>query len=457
MARLVWLLMIPGILYPQQEHGKEPAISNRASLESLTSLFTEGSLNGHIRTYFMTTLNEGDLKDYNALAVGGAIRFETAEFYGFHAGVAGIFTYRAFSSDLNKPDPTTGGTSKWERELFDVLEPDNYTDLDRLEELYIQYRFSRGSLRYGKLWIDDTPLLNRSDGRMKAFAFKGTWLDLYPNEHNGFSAAWLDRISPRSTVEWFDFHEGIGLANNGFQPDGREADYHGNQESEGVAYIGYLGRARHWAFQAHHWYVHHLNHTSWVELGYHLPHWDLGLQYSLQFPDPFQKNLPYAQRYVQPWENGQVLSSNVSWRPGDWALRASYTHAFSSGRYLFPRELGRDHFFTSIPRSRLEGFGDADVVTLKGEYRERLSGLSGCLAFTHLWGPQIANFTFNKYNLDTYWQVNTGVHYRFAGFFQGLRMDLLYVYRKNVNNREPEVIFNRSNLHQLNLVANFEF
>ncbi len=451
---ILWLCNL-AVLSAQQEHTAIP--DHNQELESLSHLFTRGSLTGHIRSFFMTTLNEGDLKDYYAQAVGGAIRFETAEFHGFHAGVAGIFTYKTFSSDLQEPDPTTGEISKWEYELFDILDPDNFNDLDRLEELYIQYRFNSGTLSYGKLDIEDTPLLNRSDGRMKPFAFKGTWLDLRLGERTGFTAAWLDRISPRSTVEWFDFNEGIGLTNNGFQPDGTEADYHARQESQGVAFVGLGQDMDDWRLQAYHWYIHHLNHTSWLELAYQKPNWNWGLQYSLQIPDGFQKELPYAQRFVQPGENGQVLSSRFSWTPGDWALRAAYTHAFSSGRYLFPRELGRDHFYTSIPRSRLEGFGDADVVTLKGEYRERLPGLSGCLTITHIWGPQTNSFVFNKYDLDAYWQVNTGVHYRFDGFFEGLRVDLLYIYRENLNNSQPEVIFNRSNFNQLNLVANFEF
>lgn len=454
-AFLIWLLSFVAV--NGQQDTRHAHHDEKQQLESLTDLFTKGHLTGHVRSFFMSTLNQGSLKDYYAQAVGGAMRYDSPEFHGFHFGAAGIFTYKIFSADLNDPDPTVGRVSKWEHELFDILDLNNYSDLDRLEELYIQYRWNRGRITYGKLEIEDTPLLNRSDGRMKPFAFKGTWLDLHLGEQAGLQAAWLDRLSPRSTVEWFDFSEGIGLTNNGFQPDGSEADYHENLESRGVALLGYTRYSETLRIRAYHWYIHHLHHTSWLELEYHLKDWNWGLQYSLQFPDGFQEELPYVQRFVQPGENGQVLSSRLSWTPGDWAFRGAYTHAFSSGRYLWPRELGRDHFYTSIPRSRLEGFGDADILTFKGAYRERLSGLSGCLSATRVWGPEVGSFTYNKYNLDAFWQINTGIHYRFGGIFQGLRVDLLYIYRKNANNQEPDVIFNRSNFNQFNLVANLEF
>ena len=425
--------------------------------DRLLDIFTQGHVNGHVRNYFMSTLNEGELKDYYADALGGAIRYETAEFHGFHLGVAGIFTYKAFSSDLNEPDPTTGEISKWEHELFDILDFDNFNDLDRLEELYVQYRFSHGSATYGKLEVEDTPLLNKMDGRMKPFAFKGIWFNYDFDETQGFQLAWLDGISPRSTVEWFDFHEGIGLADNGYQPDGNLAEYHDHLESEGLVYLGYHKHLDNLDLNFYQWYIHHLGYTSWIEMQYHKNQWAFGLQYTLQFPDSFQKELEYQQRYVQPNEKGQVLSGRVKWTDGAWEMKAAYSRALASGRFLFPRELGRDLFYTSLSRSRLEGFGDTDVITLMADYKFSGKGLVAGLALTEVWGPERGAFRFNKYNLDSYWQLNSHLEYQFKGFLEGFRLNLLYVYKQNREDDSPEAIFNRANYHQFNLVANFEF
>ncbi|MBT8311964.1 MAG: hypothetical protein HKP23_03905, partial [Flavobacteriaceae bacterium] len=164
-------------------------------LHNLKELFGLGTITGHLRNYFMNTINEGSLNDYYANATGGAMRFRSHEFYGFEFGVAGIFTYKTFSSDLNEVDPVTGEFSKWEHELFDVLDFNNFNDLDRLEELYVRYNLTHGFITYGKMEIEETPLMSQQDGRMKPFAFKGVWLHYTPDENHLLYATWIDRIS----------------------------------------------------------------------------------------------------------------------------------------------------------------------------------------------------------------------------------------------------------------------
>jgi hypothetical protein len=177
----------------------------------------------------------------------------------------------------------------------------------------------------------------------------------------------------------------------------------------------------------------------------------------VQFPDAFQKDLEYEQRYIQPGERGQVLSGLVAYDFGDWDLWGAYTHAFDTGRYLFPRELGRDQFYTSIPRSRLEGFGDAEVLTLGTRVYFGREHFTADAAYTRLFGPEVGAFEFNKYNLDAYQQLNLSMDYAFTGFLEGLHMTLLYVYKNNLNTNDPNAIFNISNFHQFNFVTNFHF
>jgi len=426
-------------------------------ISSLKEIFTEGEIEGHIRNFFMSTLNDSSLKDYYTNAIGGAMMFKSKEVFGFQAGVKGIFTYRAFSSYLNEPDETTGQIAKWEHELYDITDINNFNDLDRLEELYLKYSFKGGYATYGKLAIEETPLLNESDGRMKPFAFKGLWLN-YSIKQHVFNASWLDRVSPRSTVEWYDFNEAIGLISNGFQPNGDSAHYHDKTESKGIASFQYETSFNNVEIRANNYYLHNVSNTSLFEFDFHQDEWVFGLQYAYQFPDAFQEELMYEERYMQPDENGQVLSSQIRYEHEDrWNFSLAYTKAFNSGRFLFPKELGRDHFFTSIPRSRLEGLGDADIFTAVGEYSFSPKQFSMKLEFTKVFGPEIGDFEFNKYNIDEYFQLNTGLHYELDGFFEGLSFDLLYVYKENVNNNLPEVVFNTSNYHQINFVTNYYF
>ena len=66
---------------------------NKDDVHSLFDYVSKGHTSGHIRNYFMATINEGDLKDYWTNATGRAVCNETAEWNGVALGVKGIFTY----------------------------------------------------------------------------------------------------------------------------------------------------------------------------------------------------------------------------------------------------------------------------------------------------------------------------------------------------------------------------
>lgn len=87
----------------------------------LRDMFDNAAFHGHIRNFYMNTINRGDLKDYYTNATGGALGFTTGNFKGFEIGVKGIFTYKTFGSDLGVEDAVTGKNAKWEYELYDVL------------------------------------------------------------------------------------------------------------------------------------------------------------------------------------------------------------------------------------------------------------------------------------------------------------------------------------------------
>lgn len=197
--------------------------------------------------------------------------------------------------------------------------------------------------------------------------------------------------------------------------------------------------------------------TIWAEIGYNLFDFNLGIQYVYQNPLSFSEDLVYVNRYVQPGENGQVLSSQLSWEKSGFNLALGYTHAFDTGRFLFPKELGRDRFFTSISRSRLEGLGNADVFILKAAYHVPKPDFYIGIEMQQLQGPETGKFEFNKYNVDESFQINSRLSYHAHGFLEGLNFDILWIYRRNQNHTDAQSIFNKSNFNQLNFVTNFNF
>lgn len=429
------------------------------SAEEITQVkevFTKGHFHSHIRNFFLSTYNQRDLKDYYTNATGGAIGFTTANFKGFEIGVKGSFTYKTFGTDLENKDPMTGKNSKWEYELYDVLNQGNFRNLDRLEELFLKYRYGNSYVSYGKIETEYTPLLNRSDGRMTPFAHRGGWTHLNITPHHQVNLGWLNGVSPRATTEWFSIEDGMGLFNNGHQPNGELAEYYEQYPSSGIGIANYNFQKNNFSFKVYDVFIDKLINTVWAEVGLDMNSFYLGMQYVYQTPLKFNEELQYINRYVQPSENGQVLSSQLGWQKDKLNFTFAYTHAFDSGRFLFPKELGRDHFFSSISRSRLEGLGNVDVFTLKGKYLP-IRQIHLGVKLQQIKGADPNMLQFNKYSVDESFQVNSRIRYEAQGFFEGVSFDVLWVYRENLNHTEAQSIFNRSNFNQLNFVTNFQF
>ncbi|MFD1629796.1 hypothetical protein [Pseudopedobacter beijingensis] len=451
MKRLVVMLVVFSL--SQSTMAQENHIKDTIENKSLVSYLKEGEISGHIRNYFLMTENQYG-NDYYANAIGGVLSYETKSYKGFQLGVSGIFTYKLFSSDLNKTYDQTNKSSRWEQELFDVNHKDNFKDLDRLEELYIKYHWKNSYITYGKIPVEYTPLLNKSDGRMKPFAFQGAWLH-HKNEKIQADAAWIHRVSPRSMTEWFSMEEVIGLTDNGYLSNGEKADYEGTTHSQGLAIV-HLGKefknlnANFWNF--------HLDkfiNTSWLQLEYSKQDFLIGMIYSFQIPNSYQKKLSEEKRYVQPNENGQVASFMLKYINGHSQIKAAYSKAFETGRYLFPKELGRDQFYTSMPRSRIEGLGGVDVFAIGYQYNWKHFFLN--IDATTTYGAEIENYELNKYNIDDYYQINTRLHYEFSNFLKGLHVELLYVWKQNKNEHNPKLVVQRSDYNQINLITNFNF
>ncbi|WP_019039120.1 hypothetical protein [Psychroflexus tropicus] len=438
--------------------GSHFSFSQEAQSEkSLYNAFAKGELHGEVRNFFMNTINEGKLKDYYTNATGIAFNYETKPLYGFFAGVHFRSVFKTFGVSLSQEDPLVGAAAKWEYELYDLLEKGNYKDLNKVQELYLKYQYKNSYFSIGRIETEYTPLLNNSDGRMGPFAHQGVWWHHRWNDNSTLDFGFINAISPRSTTDWFSLNEGIGLFSNGFLPNGEIADYRNYTNSEGLGVIKYLYSKANLNFILYDIFVHNLLNTVWLETDYSLNNWRLGLQYALQHGAGAQKDLPLQNQYTRDGENGQVLSTELTWSTYNWTFSFAYSHLFDTGRFLFPKELGRDRFYTSIPRSRMEGLGNANAAVLKIGKSYPQSNLDVLFEFQTIQGLELEEFTFNKYNKDESFQVNSIINYSADQFLRGLSFEALLVYRRNLNDTSNPVIFNRSNFLQLNFMTYFRF
>lgn len=445
-----------------------PVLANNESgdtateaVHNLREIFSKGHWHGHFRNYFMATTNYGELEDYWTNATGGALLYETAPWHGFNAGVRGIFTYRTFSADIHDGDAAHGG-GIWEKELYDITRPDEKHDLDRLDELYIRYRNSHFNIAYGKQDINQGPLLLNRDGRMKPFVYRGFW-GQYFDSKNHIWLGWIDGVSPRGMTEWYNLNEAIGIIGQGYASDGLEAEYHEKSHTRGLAVLGYQRQlnneleATEWVYLMDKMFA-----IYWTQLDWKKDQLFAGVQYVHQHALPHQEELSYHERYIQPDEQANVVAAQFGWNTGKLKLSAAYLHAFGTGRFLYPREMGRENFYVSQPRSWMDGFGNSDVYQVGAEYfikRDKQDLLDLSLYLNHVNGPGYGNLEFNKYNLPVYNQLTACVKHHFHHIMEGMEVGFLYVARNSseVGEMSESDIYYRTNLHNFNLVLNIKF
>lgn len=461
------IALLPFALLGQQGEGDAPhtAESRRPEVRSLKAFFTQGRFHGHVRNYFMATTNEGALQDYWSNATGGAIHLETAEWKGITLGVGGIFTFQTYSSDLNEVDSLSQGSAKWEKELYDINRPEEKLDLDRMEALYIKYRFRKSTIAYGKMDLNKGPLLLRRDGRMKPFVYRGLWSEIHEWDKQKLTLGWLNGVSPRGMTEWFSMHEAIGILGNGRQPNGQKANYHEAAQTRGIGVLAYEYRKlEHFRFQFWNYHFHRLTHISWLQAEYHKGNHYLGLQYVAQAASPHQKKLEYENRYYQPNEHAHIISTKVGHLFSKRGLDVSgaYLHGFGTGRFLYPKELGRENFYVSQPRSWMDGFGAMDVYMLRAQWKPKAKGwdhLSLDFSASYLDAPPADDFRHNKYGKSSYWQNTLLMDYHFGKVLEGLKLTFLYVGISSLGNENlsPAETFYRTDLHHYNLIVNLDF
>ncbi|MBL7924402.1 MAG: OprD family outer membrane porin, partial [Bacteroidia bacterium] len=162
-----------------------------------------GAFQGHIRSFFMATDNASPMTDAAALAFGAGISYESPRIHGFQLGLAGFFIFNLGSTDLGKRDSLSNAYNRYEIGLFDLSNAGNKKDLDRLEDLYLKYHFRSSRLEAGRFELN-TPFINRQDGRMRGTIEEGVWMEMNEIRKLRVEAGWIWKISPRSTVAWYE-------------------------------------------------------------------------------------------------------------------------------------------------------------------------------------------------------------------------------------------------------------
>lgn len=466
-------ISMSGIAAYTQHHEAEaeaiPPLSYNEPMrhDSLKRVLHEmGKFEGHFRTYFMNTINQGNSPDYYALAAGGGLAYYSPIIKRFQIGMSGFIIYNLSSSALGAHQ---GYSNRYELALFDSEDPANHEDLDRLENLYLRYYLNergRSFVQFGKFHIS-TPLLNLQDTRMRPNIQEGLWGEFKDWEKLKFKGGWLWSTTPRSTVEWYRIGESVGIYGSGKAVNGHPAEYEGHVESKRLL-IGNIE----WQpdkdvnYQYWNYHVDNLFNTAVQKLEvkkhYHKKTWLVGLQHFWQV-SLSNGDLPVEKQYIRSDEQSHVLSTRIAFADNagkeGWSL--NYTRITAHGRFLFPREWGTETFYTYNNRERNEGAGDVHAVMIEhsrhadNNRRVFLRGRAGVYKM-----PNAGKAALNKYSLPSYYHLTLQANYKFTGFLKGLEAQLLYTYKGNLDKDlelEPMVLHNKTQMHHFGLRMDYFF
>lgn len=431
---------------------------------SLLHAFKTGQTHGHFRYFMSSTINNGKLKDYYANAIGGGIRYETNKFYNFQFAVSGFYFFNIGSSRLADPDEYSGQMNRYEIGLFDIENPDNHKDMDRLEELYLKYNLKKGQITFGRQLIN-TPLINLQDGRMRGTGVEGLWMDFSPNAKWRFEGGWLYAFSPRSTTKWFKTNESIGIYPSGVNINGTKSNHYQHLQTAGVGVISakYTPTPR-WELQTWDYLIDNILNTAFVQVKYERPvpknaKIIIATQFIRQDAINTGGNPDPSMSYTVKGAKSMTFGGKVGLKIKNIEYSLNYNRITKDGRYLFPREWGRDPFFTFMPRERNEGFGDVHAVNAKIEYKKPTSNFKYSLGVGYYDLPDVKDVALNKYGLPSYYQLNLDMKYKLSRFVKGLDSQLLIVskFQAGPTYGIAKYEINKVNMLLINVVLNYHF
>jgi hypothetical protein len=134
----------------------------------------------------------------------------------------------------------------------------------------------------------------------------------------------------------------------------------------------------------------------------------------------------------------------------------NYTKVGGKGRWLSPREWGKDAWYTFIPRERNEGFEKIDAIVGYVEYKFPKSkiDLYAHLGFHYL--SDLDDVAGNKYAFPSYRQLNIGAKYKPAKI-NNMDFHLLVMNKNNISGQSltPNQRFNKVEMVHVNAIINW--
>lgn len=456
-------ILLPMIGMAQHSEQDIPSDDSLRGASHLYEVMKRGDVEGRFRQYNMLTINSGAPSDYHAIAFGGVLGFASQRWHGIRFKLTGGYTFDLVTSDLTLPDPVTGLPNRYEIGLYDVNDPRRTNDLAYLHEFQLDWRSQHGrtNVVFGKQELN-TPFLNPQDGRMHPTLFEGLWTRHRTGHGTALEGGWLYRAAPRGASEWYTISESMDIYPVGQNVYGESARHGEVLESAGILALSIkqpLARA----FEITVWdvYTENIFNSALLQLSAGKPEepWSIAGMAIRQDPTASGEHASDSLAYMPAGQSSWAFSGRLRNVLGRFRWQLNYTRITSDGRYLMPREWGRDPFFTFLPRERNEGMGDVHAASLNLIWNDKKSGWRIQLDGGAYLMPGIADTRLNKYAMPSYAQFDVNAQYRLKGGWQGLAMQLLVVGKVPIENTalNDRQSFNKVDMLHADLIFNYVF
>ncbi|MBD3749306.1 MAG: porin [Sphingobacteriales bacterium] len=427
------------------------------SLKTIKEVALEGKISGHFRDYFMSTINNEGLSDHYANATGFELNYESAKFKGFNLGISGSFTFNTFSSNLNYVDPISNKITKLETELFDTQDIENKSNVNRLDKLYLNFETKKIQLLLGR-FIFDSPLINPQDGRMITYSSQGLNANIAINKVTKLKLAAFNGFSPRGTIKWYSISDVIGIYSSGVNSDGSPAKYHGNTHANVVLTTGFETKfGKSLKVDLWNYLIDNVSNTAYLKTELNLNKgFMLGFEAQQQHQIGNGGNQAPSLAYFNQ-KQSFLYGSKIEYQKNSFNISLNYLKITDAGKFLFPKEFGREQFFVTTPRGRFEGLSNTDVLMLKSRLNlNKQWGLE--LNLGKAWLPTYNVSEENKYGASSYNEIITDVVYvPKTKVLEGLNFKFLYINKIGVDNIPLANQYYNINYQNINFVAEFKF
>jgi hypothetical protein len=393
------------------------------------------------RYFHLETDNEKSLPDYAANAMGAELGFS----HSFGEKVQLDLSGSLSTSFLHS---TNLATSRYEIGLFDQVNTNNLDLLTRIEKASLTYQNKKIKIKLGRQVLN-TPFINPQDGRMRPSAEGGIFA-----EYGRFTFGYFYEMAPRGTMAWSSVAESIGYYPTGVDSDGKKSTYAGHLSSSGIFMAGMDQKWYGIRFKFHDLFVDNIVQSAFISAEYttSIPHgkWINGLQLIKQHA--LGDNL-----YFEKNTHSLVVSMKTGIEYPRWNASLNFTSISPEGRYLMPREWGKDPFYTFMPRERNEGLGDLKAYVAKFSYGIPQWGIKINPSMGYFDLPSVTNFKLNKYGMPSYIQTNFEILIDASKMAKGLDFQFLFANKMNQADsmENPKYIQNKVNMNSWNFVVNY--